>query len=305
MNGGEIKEMNRLLFAVAIAFFFCVLCVNGVIAVTITSDPDILLGAMIGDTLGVPVAASYGSPGQHGQAATHTGSLGTFSPVAGSSFTILSSGDPTTLPDPDVSESTSYDWGQSTGITPVNGGHNEYDGAQLLLMFTTPDFADPSGQGSIGFTFQFLSEEYQEYVGSSFNDYFAAFLGTDTVGLIHKDNNISFDTNGNPITVNNNFGIVAPTGTERDGATPVLETLWPVMEKTDYYLAFRVADASDHVYDSEVFLDNFRISGEIVDPGTNPSGEPVPEPGTLVLLTTGLAGLAGYGKLKLKRRKRV
>ena len=54
----------------------------------------------------------------------------------------------------------------------------------------------------------------------------------------------------------------------------------------------------------------------IVGYGTNPGGyteawmatvpqEPIPEPGTLVLLATGLAGLAGYGKRRPRRRKKV
>ena len=51
------------------------------------------------------------------------------------------------------------------------------------------------------FDFDFYSSEWPNYVCSNYNDAFVAYLTATTV----KGDNISFDSNNNPVAVNNNF----------------------------------------------------------------------------------------------------
>ena len=58
----------------------------------------------------------------------------------------------------------------------------------------------------LGVDFRFLSDEYPEYVGSSYNDAFVAEVDestwTVTGNEISAPRNFAFDQQGNPITVN-------------------------------------------------------------------------------------------------------
>lgn len=135
------------------------------------------------------------------------------------------------------------------------------DAAALTISFSTDDTVN-----GVSFNLLFASDEFPEFVGD-FNDGFAAFLdGT----------NISFDAQGQPLTVNNNFfeldadpwhpGYPAKEGKlpvslpiEYDGLTSLLVTS-KALPPGQHTLKFVIADALDEVFDSAIFLSNFRFS---------------------------------------------
>lgn len=158
-------------------------------------------------------------------------------------------------------------------------GTTTFDANSLTVNFTTSP-----GVRSVLFDFVFGSEEFFEFVGS-FNDAFAAYLDGEQ---------ISFDINAQPITVNNNFfqlnntsrtaaqdpRIAGKTGVsfdiEYDGLTPVIRTQAPINTGiTTHTLKFVIADVGDELLDSGVFISRLQGSSEVV-------GGPVtdlPQPG--------------------------
>jgi len=132
--------------------------------------------------------------------------------------------------------------------TSLGNGLSE-DGHDASIL--TLNFQVPAGSNCLSFDFEFLSEEFPEYVGSAYNDYFYAELD----GI-----NISFDTAGNIINVNNNFFDPAITPPNSyDGQTPLLVTTAKVTGGSSITLQFEVGDVGDNWYDTAVFIDNLRI----------------------------------------------
>jgi len=186
------------------------------------------------------------------------GSLGFLAPTEGDTFVVMSTGNaqPVNFYPYGGWIGTSDDFlsvdnGNPSGPGPLGG--EAYDIVALNLTLRAPDWAK-----SFSFNFRFMSEEYPEFVGSSFNDFFSCLLdGT----------NIAFDTEGNIINVNNNFfdPTLTPEGTVFDGATVLLTSKAPVTGGATFELDFIVGDISDSIYDTAVFLDNFRFSTEEVE----------------------------------------
>lgn len=122
----------------------------------------------------------------------------------------------------------------------------------------------PTGD-TLLFNFSFGSEEYPEFVGSSFNDVFAILLsGPGISGTI----NAAALPGGTPVAINNVNASMNPTYyydnefpagmyVSFDGFTNNLTAFAEVIPSSTYHFKVAIADASDAAYDSGVFLEAF------------------------------------------------
>lgn len=154
----------------------------------------------------------------------------------------------------------------------------------------------PANAQGFSFDFNFFSGEWPEYVCTRYNDAFIAFLTSEAFNG-GKPDNISFDSQNNPVSVNNGFfdrctpnaqtgcrGTVTKTAscaggvaellgtgfgepaaafcggaqTTPGGATGWLTTKAPVKGGEVFTLEFMIWDTGDHYLDSSVLLDNFK-----------------------------------------------
>jgi hypothetical protein len=129
------------------------------------------------------------------------------------------------------------------------------------------------------FEYVFASEEYPEYVCSAYNDIFGFFIsGPDPLGGVYSNTNIAIIPGTNlPVSINTvnqgvpgGMGLITncislsnsiyyinnPTGGGIcfDGFTTVLTAHADVMPGESYHLVMAVADVSDCIFDSGIFL---------------------------------------------------
>lgn len=128
----------------------------------------------------------------------------------------------------------------------------------------------------------FASEEYNEFVCSEYNDVFGFFIsgpgisGVQNIAFIPNTSTpvaINSVNNGNPVNLmceptNPAYFIdnIGGNSIEYDGFTTVLEAVSPVKACQSYHIRLAIADVSDHIYDSGVFLEaqSFKSAEEMV-----------------------------------------
>lgn len=178
------------------------------------------------------------------------------------------------------------------------------DGAGLELTIRTP-----SNAHGFSFDFDFFTFEWPGFICSQYNDFFVAILSPIPQG--QADGNISFDSQGNPVSVNNAFldvcgcmgnppaacsagGKMFPcslgdqalvgTGFGKDadpvfpqdhGSTYWLVTKAPVQPNTEIILRWGVYDSGDGVLDTSTLIDNWRW---IATAGTTVGTVKIPDP---------------------------
>ena len=198
---------------------------------------------------------------------------------------ILSSGWATDVIGPNNNDGTSRVLG--TGGDPdltALSGFPTFD--KTVLEF---DFV-PQGS-TLTFQYVFASEEYNEYANTQFNDVFAFFVNSVNCALVPTTGQpVSINTinGGNPFGTNpqnpefyrnndpNDPGATINTGA--DGLTVVLTCTATVDPAVTNHIKLAIADASDQILDSYVFLkaQSFVSSNITLTPetATNPIGTP-------------------------------
>ena len=162
----------------------------------------------------------------------------------------------------------------------------------------------PSNAHGFSFNFNFFTYEWPNYICSKYNDFFVALLSPIPAG--QTDGNISFDSQGNPVSVNNAFLEVcgcapqggppcmaggksfscalgnsglAETGFQEQyqdhGSTGWLFTKAPVTPGEQITLRWAVYDSADGALDSTTLIDNWQW---IAEPGTHVGTGTVPTP---------------------------
>jgi len=228
---------------------------------------------------------------------------------AGSKMLALSSGTARQPTDTGYSDVGGYDKGYTCGSpqgfpkeSPACPGvttGQPHDGIALEVTIRPP-----SNAKGFSFDFDFYTYEWPGYICSKYNDIFVALLSPIPQG--QTDGNISFDSQGNPVTVNNAFldvcgcagsggppcsaggksfpcslgdsqltgtGFQDMFGTDH-GATGWLFTQAPIVGDT-IVMRWGIYDSGDGVLDSTVLIDNWKW---IASPGTQVGTGHVPTP---------------------------
>jgi len=173
-------------------------------------------------------------------------------------FGVLSTGDATLLDDPNEQDDLSTD----------NAG-GPYRGAAADAVVLRLDLRAPRRANCLSFRFRFLSEEYDEFVDTEFNDVFLAELRRSTWrsdpgdARVRAPRNFARDRRRVPISVNATGAFSGSerhaSGTTYDGATRTLRAATRVRGGRRHRLFLSIFDQGDHQYDSTVIVDRLTI----------------------------------------------
>ncbi len=221
-------------------------------------SPTDVVNALLGTGVTISNVTFSGANHAAGTFAGGTGIIGFESGV------VLSSGNIATVVGPNRYDAATTD-NSLPGDADLDGlipGYATHDATVLEFDF------ECEGTQVVQFQYVFTSEEYNEYVNTSFNDVFGFFLNGTNIAIVPGGGGIA--TSVNNVNCNNPFN--PPTGsfcnlfinndlsdgggainTEMDGLTLVF-TATGVLQAGVNHIKLAIADAGDWILDSNVFI---------------------------------------------------
>ena len=279
--------MRKLLLYCAVIGFYLAIAIsaNADIYVTPMTDVSDLIDSIMGSGI------SYSNPtytGVYEASGTFTGGIS--AGISIDTGIVLTSGYAS-----NVDNSNSSD-----GITGNNGESGDADLDALIPGYTTYDaavleFDFESEGGDLFFNYVFGSDEYNEYVNTSYNDVFGFFLDDENIALIPGTstavsiNNVNNGANSGYYNDNDPSDGGPYYDFEYDGFTDVFTAQALDLVAGTHHIKLAIADAGDYILDSGVFIQGGSFSDEPTPV--------VPVPGAFLL------GLLGLGTAGMKLRK--
>lgn len=185
---------------------------------------------------------------------------------------LITNGNAEDAQNPNTATGTTTSYNTTNTTSPLNNiaTGNVNDIAQYTIVFTPTS-------STLTFNYVFGSEEYPEWVGSSFNDVFGFFIsGPNNTGPF--TNIALLPASTTPVSINsvnagsNSSYYVTNNGTlhEYDATTTVLTATANVTPCQQYTIILAVSDVGDWSFDSGVFLEggSFEVDGIVATPVT-------------------------------------
>ncbi len=276
------------------------------VSVTTTNNANDLVGTLLGEGVTVSNATFVGTSTSAGLFTNdNPGETAGTTGLNMAEGILLTSGNAAGAPGPNSSDAYTAS-NNLAGDSDLNGlipGYTTHDATVLEF-----DFEMINDGATLFLNYVFASEEYNEWVGSSYNDVFGLFLDgvnqakvvTGTVEDNVAINNINNVSHSEWYLNNDPSDTATPFDIEYDGLTVKLQFEVTGLGTGTHHMKLAIADAGDSSYDSAVFLEAGSFGG--VDPGggTNP-GDSVPEPATLAIWSV----LGGLGMVVSRRRRKA